>query len=62
MNDEKGRHYIPIVGSKYHFGIWENGLCNMMTYRIMDKADLSMNVAVSGGDIRHRGSEPQTSG
>jgi raffinose/stachyose/melibiose transport system substrate-binding protein len=51
MKDEKGRRYIPIVGSKYHFSIWENSLCNMMTYSIMDKADLNRDGFVGNDEL-----------
>ena len=51
MRDEKGRPYIPVVGSKYHFGIWENGLCNMMTYGIMKKADLNRDGYVGNDEL-----------
>ncbi|MFA6291668.1 MAG: extracellular solute-binding protein [Victivallales bacterium] len=51
MRDEKGRPYIPVVGSKYHFGIWEMGLCNMMTYGIMKKADLNRDGYVGNDEL-----------
>ncbi|MEI6425359.1 MAG: extracellular solute-binding protein, partial [Lentisphaerota bacterium] len=51
MRDEKGRPYIPVVGSKYHFSIWENGLCNMLTYRLMDKADLNRDGYVGNDEL-----------
>lgn len=51
MKDEKGRNYIPIVGSKYHFGIWEGALCDMMTYNIKDKADLNRDGYVGNDEM-----------
>ena len=51
MKDEKGRPYIPVVGSKYHFSIWENGLFNMLTYRLMDKADLNRDGYVGNDEL-----------
>lgn len=51
MKDEKGRPYIPVVGSKYHFGIWENGLCNMLTYSLMNKADLNRDGYVGNDEL-----------
>ncbi len=51
MKDEKGRAYIPIVGSKYHFGIWDWGLCNMMTYNVMKKADLNRDGYVGNDEM-----------
>ncbi len=51
MNDEKGRSYIPVVGSKYHFGIWEGALCDMMTYKVLDKADLNRDGVVGNDEF-----------
>jgi len=51
MKDEKGKSYIPVVGSKYHFGMWEGNLCAMMTYKTMDKADLNRDGYVSNDEM-----------
>ncbi len=51
MTDEKGRKYIPVVGSKYHFGIWEGALCDMMTYKIIEKADLNRDGYVGNDEM-----------
>ncbi|HCE45066.1 MAG TPA: hypothetical protein DET40_16115 [Lentisphaeria bacterium] len=51
MKDEKGRNYIPVVGSKYHFGIWEGALCEMMTYKVLDKADLNRDGVVGNDEF-----------
>ena len=51
MKDQKDRPYIPVVGSKYHFSIWEYGLFNNMTYRLMDKADLNRDGYVGNDEL-----------
>lgn len=51
MKDEKGRAYIPVVGSKYHFGMWDTSICDIMTYGIMEKADLNRDGMVGSDEL-----------
>ncbi len=51
MTDENGNKYIPVVGSQYHFGMWEWSLCNIMTYSLKDKADLNRDGFVGNDEL-----------
>ncbi len=51
LKDELGRNYTPIVGSKYHFGIWEQSLCDIMTYKIKDRADFNRDGYVGSDEL-----------
>jgi len=49
--DPKGRPYIPIANSKFHTGIWDSGLCDLATYRLMEKADFNRDGYVANDEL-----------
>ncbi|OGV72157.1 MAG: hypothetical protein A3K18_21130 [Lentisphaerae bacterium RIFOXYA12_64_32] len=49
--NSQGQPYTPIVGSKYHFGIWEWSLCNVLTYRLIEKADFNRDGFVDNSEL-----------
>jgi len=49
--DPQGRPYIPIANSKFHSSIWESGLCDLATYRLMEKADFSRDGWVGNDEL-----------
>ncbi|HPO90461.1 MAG TPA: ABC transporter substrate-binding protein [Victivallales bacterium] len=49
--DNKGRPYTAIVGSKYHFGMWNYGMADILTYRLMEKADFTRDAYVSNDEF-----------
>ncbi len=48
---ENGQNCIPIVGSKYHFNMWEWSLAEAMTYRVMESADFNRDGGVSNDEM-----------
>ena len=51
MKDSQGRPLIPIVGSKYHFGMWNYGMADILTYRVKEKADFNRDAFVSNDEL-----------
>lgn len=46
-----GRMITPIVGSKYHFNMWEWNLAEIITYRTMEVADFNRDGGVSNDEM-----------
>ena len=46
-----GKQYVPIVGSKYHFGLWEWAMCDVLSYGVMDKADFNRDGYVGNDEL-----------
>ena len=51
QKNDLGQSYTPIVGSKYHFSIWETGLCDVLTYRLIEKADFNRDGFVGNDEL-----------
>ncbi len=49
--DDSGKSYVPIVGSKYHFGMWEWSMCDVLSYGVMDKADFNRDGYVGNDEM-----------
>lgn len=46
-----GTKYTPLVGSKYHFNIWQSAMADVLTYRLLEKADLNRDGGVSNDEL-----------
>lgn len=46
-----GTSYTPLVGSKYHFSIWQSAMADVLTYRLLEKADLNRDGGVSNDEL-----------
>jgi len=51
MTDAEGRALVPIVGSKYHFGMWNYGMADTLTYRLMERADFNRDGFVGNDEL-----------
>ena len=51
QKNDFGQPFTPIVGSKYHFNIWEAGLCDVLTYRLIEKADFNRDGLVGNDEL-----------
>ncbi len=49
--DGLGRPYTPIVGSRYNFNIWDTGMADVLTYRLMEKADFNRDGYVGNDEM-----------
>lgn len=51
QKNENGKPYIPIVGSTFHFKMWEWCMTDILTYKIMDKADFNRDGTVGNDEM-----------
>jgi raffinose/stachyose/melibiose transport system substrate-binding protein len=51
MTDPEGRPLVPIVGSKYHFGMWITGMADTLTYRLLERADFNRDGYVGNDEL-----------
>jgi len=46
-----GDHYIPIAASQYHYVMWDNYMCDALTYPMLSKADFNRDGTVGNDEL-----------